>query len=73
MQADLGHEYLFRTSNFTVPYIKNCVFFLHKKTCFYISISYSETVDMKRIKSKSKDMKNMIDHGHEIMDRKSWT
>ena len=28
---------------------------------------------MKRIKSKSKDMKNLIDHGHEIMDRKSWT
>ena len=30
-------------------------------------------VDMKRIKSKSKDMKNMIDHGQEIMDRRSWT
>ncbi|CDY28344.1 BnaC01g35140D [Brassica napus] len=28
---------------------------------------------MKRIKSKSKDMKNLIDHGQEIMDRKSWT
>ncbi|KAF3494017.1 hypothetical protein DY000_02051789 [Brassica cretica] len=31
------------------------------------------SVDMKRIKSKSKDMKNLIDHGHEIMDKKSWT
>ncbi|KAF2578647.1 hypothetical protein F2Q68_00005835 [Brassica cretica] len=31
------------------------------------------SVDMKRIKSKSKDMKNMIDHGQEIMDRRSWT
>ena len=28
---------------------------------------------MKRIKSESKDMKNLIDHGHEIMDMKSWT
>ncbi|KAF3510148.1 hypothetical protein F2Q69_00001281 [Brassica cretica] len=28
-------------------------------------------VDMKKIKSKSKDMKNMIDHGQEIMDRRS--
>jgi len=28
---------------------------------------------MKRIKSKSKDMKNLIDHGQEIMDMKSWT
>ena len=32
-----------------------------------------EDVDMKRIKSKSKDMKNLVDHGQEIMDRKSWT
>ncbi|KAF3502538.1 hypothetical protein F2Q69_00039990 [Brassica cretica] len=29
------------------------------------------SVDMKRIKNKSKDMKNLIDHGQEIMDRKS--
>nr|VDD26372.1 unnamed protein product [Brassica oleracea] len=32
-----------------------------------------ESVDMKRIKSKSKDMKNLIDHEQEIMDMKSWT
>ncbi|KAF2562510.1 hypothetical protein F2Q70_00018648 [Brassica cretica] len=31
------------------------------------------SVDMKRIKIKSKDMKNMIDHGQKIMDRRSWT
>ena len=30
-----------------------------------------KSVDIKRIKSKSKDMKNLIDPGQEIMDRKT--
>jgi len=33
----------------------------------------SDEFDAKRIKSKSKDMKNLIDHGQKIMDMKSWT
>ena len=36
-------------------------------------MSHLLTVDMKRLKSKSKDMKNLIDNEQEIMDRKSWT
>ncbi|KAF3494521.1 hypothetical protein DY000_02054174 [Brassica cretica] len=46
--------------------------FDHNNNTMNHKLPASEAVGMKRIKSKSKDMKNLIDHGHEIMDRKSW-